>query len=197
MALEVGDFTPAKGFITRLIHVVNAPAEELERRLGFRAGRLGQGWVLLLLKEPIAPGEFAFAGYTNAAGGRTKVTMESGARLSVPIDDQIRARSSAIDKKLGTGWFMQQKTLAESFVLTGSNRIVKVVPHMPHMAAMPDDEQYPAGTGVPQWILHQEKRFLVAAVIGRGRSHDGGGAGASLGGSLDERINEFNRMSAL
>jgi hypothetical protein len=193
MALEVGTFTPAKGFITRLIHVVNQPAAELEQRLGFRAGRLSQGWMLLLLKERIAPGEFAFAGYSNSSGGRSRVTTDSGIELPVPIEDQVRARSGAIDEALGTGWFKLQKDLAESFVLTGSERIVKVVPNMPHMAAIPDDEQYPPGSGVPQWILKQEKLFLVAAVVAPGAAHAGGGAGASL----VERIGTFNRLSAL
>jgi len=192
MVLQVGQLAITKGFIARLIHVVNQPAAELEQRLGFRTGRLGQGWMLLLLKESIAPGEFAFAGYTNSSGGRSKVTTPSGIEHT-PIEDQVRARSTAIDEKLGTGWFKQQKDLAGSFVLTGSQRIVKVVPHMPHMAGIPDDVQYPPGTGVPQWILTKEKQFLVAAVIGRGGTYAGGGPGANL----LERRREFDRLSAL
>ncbi|NKC32817.1 hypothetical protein [Falsiroseomonas selenitidurans] len=176
MALQVGDFTQATGFFTRLIAVVGQPPNELERRLGFHAGRLAQGWMLLALKEAIAPGEFAFAGYTNSAGGRTAATLPSGVTLPVGIDEAMRSRSSEIDRRLGAGWYGAQRSLAESFVLTGPQRIVKVVPRMRHMAAMPDEEQYPPGSGVPQWILLKPKRFIVAAIVRPSAMHLGGGA---------------------
>ncbi|MDO9711330.1 hypothetical protein [Paracraurococcus lichenis] len=177
MALKVGDFVREKGFVTRLIGVINRDAAYLERALGFRAGRLGQGWMLLALKEAVQPEEFAFAGYSHLSGGEAAAATPSGIPLKARIEALSRAASTSADARLGTGHDLAKRQTAESFVLEGANRIVKIVPAMPHMAAIPPDEQYPPGAGLPQWVLLAPKLFVVAAIVGRGSHHSGGGAG--------------------
>ena len=177
MPFAVGDFVREKGFITRLIGVINRPASYLEGALGFRAGRLKQGWMLLALKEAVAPEEFAFAGYSESSGGETVARTPSGAELRTRIDAVARAESTDADARLGTGYGLLKRQVADSFALSGPERIVKVVPHMPHMSAMPPDEQYPPGAGLPQWVLLKPKLFVVAAVVGSGEQHAGGGGG--------------------
>jgi len=91
MPFAVGDFVREKGFITRLIGVINRPASYLEGALGFRAGRLKQGWMLLALKEAVAPEEFAFAGYSQSSGGETGSREHLPARNCAPASTRSRA----------------------------------------------------------------------------------------------------------
>ena len=177
MPLAVGDFVREKGFITRLIGVINRSAAYLEVALGFRERRLAQGWILLALKERVAPEEFAFAGYSQSSGGETLAATPSGVALRTRIDMLAHAGSTEADRRAGTGCDLVKRQLAESFTLEGSDRIVKLVPRMPHMAAMPPDEQYPPGSGLPQWVLLTPKLFVVAAIVGPGERHRGGGTG--------------------
>lgn len=178
MPLAVGDFVKAKGFVTNLMVVINKDARTLERALGFREGRLERGWVLLALKEAVAADDIELAGTTLSSGGKTVATTANGVPLPVSIDQASLARSTDIDRRLGSGYWMQKRIVVDSFHTSGSHRIVKIVPVLPHIQAMPEDEQYPRGAGVFQCILRNEKTFVVAAVVERGRRHIGGGAGS-------------------
>ena len=177
MPLVVANYVREKGFVTRLMGVLNQESDYLERALGFRAGRLAQGWMLLALKKEVLPDEFAFAGYTNSSGGEVVASTPSGARMRTPIEALSQAASGAADARLGTGHGLAKRNVAETFVLERSNRIIKVVPGMQHMNAISADEQYPAGIGLPQWILLAPKLFVVAALIPPSSCHLGGGAG--------------------
>lgn len=165
--MNVGEVKVLSGFFTRLNIVIGLTPTELEGRLGYHAGRLARGWWLLYLKESIAPGEFRLAGHSDSPGGETMTETPSGVPIMARIDEIVRARSTSIDERLGTGYFLIQRQLAESFVLTGPNRIVKVVPVIPHNPATPAKEQYPRGQHAPQWILSSAnpKRFSVAFAV--------------------------------
>ena len=67
---ELGKVVQADGCITRLKFVINRPTRELERRIGYSAGRLDGGWWLLLLQDQVQAAEFEFYGYTQFSGGR-------------------------------------------------------------------------------------------------------------------------------
>lgn len=159
-----GVFLKAKGFVTRLIFVINRPARALEDAIGYHRGRLDQGWSLLLLKEPVSPGDIALAGYSHFSGGRIGHPRHGSTRPTVEAE---AARWLDLDRV--------KTSLAESFVLEGPERIVKLIPASAHDPGMAEPEQYPVGRGIPQWILTREKTFIVAATVQPGSAYLGGG----------------------
>jgi len=166
-----GTFLKAKGFVTRLIFVVNGPARELEARIGDHRGRLDRGWSLLLLKEKVAPGEIALAGYSHLTGGRIGPPEQGLARQTVEADAAGFLDMGGV-----------KRSLAESFVFAGPQRIVKIIPATGHDPAMREPDQYPVGSGIPQWILLTEKTFIVAATVAPGMTYLGGGPDAGPAG---------------
>ena len=168
---EPGTFLKAKGFVTRLIFVINQPARELEARIGYHRGRLDGGFSLLLLKEKVKPEEIVLAGYSHFSGGRIGHPREGASRPTVEADaghllDMARVK----------------RLLAEHFALEGPERIVKIIPATGHDPAMREPDQYPVGSGIPQWILIAEKTFIVAATVGPGMSYLGGGPDSGRSG---------------
>jgi hypothetical protein len=164
--LQPGDTPRCRGYVTTLISVINRPSDELERRLGYNSGRLAQGWALLLLKQSVTGGEFEFAGYTHLSGGRIGNPHLGNSRPRVQDDLQtMLADPSGFATR-----FAQN-----NFVLSGPNRIVKIIPTGTADPALSEPDQYPVGTGIPQWILTREKLFLVAVVVPTGRRYSGGG----------------------
>lgn len=166
-----GEFIKARGFVTRLIFVINKSANDLEDAIGYHRGRLSKGWSLLLLKEKVAPSEIVLAGYSHFSGGRIGHPSRGGAR------ETVEAHAGGF---LDLGRVKQ--SLAESFVLEGPQRIVKVIPATAHDTAMPEPEQYPVGRGIPQWILTADKTFIVAATVRPGMAYRGGGADSGRAG---------------
>lgn len=166
-----GQFIKAKGFVTRLIFVINKSSDQLEDLIGYHRGRLARGWSLLLLKETVAPSEIVLAGYSHFSGGRIGGPQEGLTRETVETHaagflDMGRVKQS----------------LAESFVIEGPQRIVKVIPATGHDPAMAEPDQYPVGLGIPQWILTAEKTFIVAATVQPGMRYLGGGPDAGRTG---------------
>jgi len=167
MARKLGDTVTTRGFVTTLGWVLNRPAVELERDLGFHSGRLSGGWLLLFLKDTVRDAEVELAGTTIASGGLQTVELPGGGTVRERIDTIARARSTAADARYGTGYHQQKKMVMEHFRETGGlKRIVKLVPGIPDMPAMPRDEQYPSGSGIPQWYLQAYKSFVVGAIVG-------------------------------
>lgn len=170
-ALTAGTFIKAKGFVTRLISVINRPASRLEDLIGYHRGRLALGWSLLLLKEAVEPSDIILAGYSHFSGGRIGHPSQGAARMTVDS-------SAATTLDMGR----VKRSLADSFVLTGPQRIVKLIPIMEHDPTMREPEQYPVGRGIPQWILACEKTFIVAATVQPGMAYLGGGPDAGRNG---------------
>jgi len=164
--LAVGETVSRKGFITQLIWVINQSSAELERRLGFSGGRLADGWALLLCKEEIHAGEFRFAGYTQLSGGQVGHPSLGTARPNVHDD---------LQHTLADPSGFSERFAHENMKLSGSHRIVKVVPASDPDPTLSDAESFPPGSGVPQWILTVPKRFLVSAIVRPGVSYGGGG----------------------
>ena len=100
-SLHPGDWPRCRGCITTLISVINRPADDLERRLGFNSGRLAEGWALLLLKEPVAGGEFEFAGYTVPGGAYVNYSSWVSHRLEhvFPEPHEFRPERFAPERK--------------------------------------------------------------------------------------------------
>ncbi|MBW8269345.1 hypothetical protein [Caldovatus aquaticus] len=162
-----GTVLPLHGFVTRLDSVINRPGRVLEDILGYHRGRLARGWALLLLTEPLRPGDFEFAGYTRFSGGRIGHPGLGAARQTA--DARLRAMLGA------QGYDRVKARIADGLEIRGPRRVAKILPAIGHDSGMAEPDQYPPGGGVPQWLLKEARRFIVAAVVPAGRCYRGGG----------------------
>lgn len=174
---RIGDACLLKGDVTSLSAIQGKSVFELELGLGFHAGRLALGFALLQLIEPVSSVDFTWGGTTQHSGGWLFEEVfwwdrKSARRLSgfeyVKVQDSKRGTFLASDNDPSRG-----ERLFDSFMLSeqlklnrppGSDRIVKVVPHIPHfehVSAYPDS---PTG-GVPQWTLARKKLFRCVAIM--------------------------------
>lgn len=171
MPFEINQRVKRGGFVTPLLSVINQSAGELERRIGYASGRMAKGWALLFLKENVEGHEFRYAGYSHFSGGRIGHPRGGDARTRVE-DDLAKLVGSVAD--------MRAKGAARIFQLTGPNRIVKLIPTADENADLETHENYPVGTGIPQFILTEQKWFVVGAIVGAGMVHLGGGVDGPL-----------------
>lgn len=140
MALSVGSKTQVSGYVTKEKFLKGRTLDEIERTLGYHAGRLANGATFLKLDRVPQPGEFSLAGYSQVADHRA--TPPTG------ID---------VDKV--------SQMAAASFTTDGGDRLVKVFPAIGHDATMANDDQYPPGAGCPQWKLTTKIDATVTAVV--------------------------------
>lgn len=157
----------ASGCLTRLIDIVNRTPTELEDLVGFHRGRLANGFCLLLLKQPLAPGDFEFFGYTYMSGGRVGLPHNDSAidRARPKVDDMVRAAIHGPSPKVAPDSY---ERFAASVRLGGPERYVKIIPTTGHDPAMGSADQYPASMkGITQLNLKRAcaKTFLVAAEV--------------------------------
>ena len=149
------------GFFTKAHWLRMQTSAEVERRVGYRAGRLTQGWYLLFLTKVPTPEQFEFRGYSYLSGG-----IERG-HLPIPPDPRN------VEQRLKAGGYdiarMKQNVIRDVFRLDGSNRLAKVIPVQDEFGA----EDYPVGSGIEQWALTVPLPFRVAAFIGPGQTYQG------------------------
>ena len=159
----IGSIETSAGYITQAKFVRMQSASELERRLGFRAGRLKDGFKLMFLIDVLVPDDFEFRGYTQMSGG-----IERGhkAAFAKGPNAEQRLASDGVDLRR-----LKEKICRETFAYQGADRLCKVVPH----AAPFGDADYPAGTGIPQWeiLRNRSKRFKVADLVAPGQAYSG------------------------
>ncbi|RHW17007.1 hypothetical protein D1610_12835 [Sphingomonas gilva] len=135
------------------------PPANVEKSLGFHAGRLSQGYFILLLKEQLKPGDIQMDGTTLRSGG--KFGLPTGDKAS----DATRPRvHDSIDPAMLA--HHQKGMSGDATVLRGINRLSKILPVMPHSDNMAPRDQYPMGGGGGQWTLKAAYAFLVAAYVG-------------------------------
>jgi hypothetical protein len=159
--LKVGSSEHIQGDVTTLNWIGPRPPAAVERALGFRAGRLAAGYWVLLLKEPLRPDDFVFAGTTLRSGGRYGLPAGNAAAdaLRVRVNDRLRIERGTVGYEA-----LQRKVLA-SAAISGLQRIAKVIAVTPHDPSLAPDLQYPPGGGGLQWKLVKKKRFLVAMEV--------------------------------
>jgi hypothetical protein len=151
------------GYFTQAHYVRFQPAAELERRLGYRSGRLGEGWWLCFMMEMPATEDFEVRGFTQMSGGITQGHLASPPD---PRNSEQRLKDGGYD--LGR---IKACLVAATFTLSGPKRLCKVVPVRGEFGS----EDYPPGSGIPQWTLlkSRPKRFKVAARVGQGEIYTG------------------------
>ncbi len=162
--LQIGETLRIAGFFGKALFLRSQPSHEIERRLGYRAGRLQKGWYLLFLTQMPKPTDFEVAGYSHFSGG-----VPQG-HLGKPPDPRTsEQRLSAEGYDLHK---IKQGLIRQTFHLVGSDRLAKVIPVADEHRerGIPD---YPPGSGVPQWKLVSPLNWRVAAAIGPGETYTG------------------------
>jgi hypothetical protein len=133
------------GCITQEKYIKGKNAAELERILGFKTGRLYAGFAVVVLEQLPNNDQFDLLGYSQVAGHKFGVDALKGLDVE-KLKNMLRQ---------------------ETFALAGINRLVKILPNIPHQTYIGNDEnkQYPPGLGVPQWKLTKEIAAKVIAVV--------------------------------
>lgn len=141
--MTIGDVVSRAGFVTRQINLQGQSLREIEVRLGYHAGRLSKGAYFLVALELPQNSGFDLAGYSQVAAHHTNERYGN-------LNDPSNASLDRMKNIASSGWG-----------LTGKDRLVKIVPVVGHDDTMTDDDQYPVGSGIPQWKLTQPIKFLV------------------------------------
>jgi hypothetical protein len=135
------------GYVTQHHFLRGQDARELERRVGYGAGRLKDGFYLLFLNRVPKPDEFELKGYSHLPGGKpVGATDDAEAHLKAGHFDIEKLKLLLIKSK---------------FTVSGSDRLAKILPFA-------DGSSYPPGSGIPQWRLTKKLPCIVAAVIEAG-----------------------------
>lgn len=161
MSLTLGALTPAiSGNITQLKTIILASFRRTETNIGYHAGRLDQGYKLLLLKRMPEPKHFELHGTTLRSGGKFGLPRSTEAE-----DAQRGSVHDSIVSQRGQGGYRDLQELALGFTsVSGPDRLVKILPTTRHDGAMSPSDQYPMGGGFLQWDLKKPGLpFLFAA----------------------------------
>ena len=88
---QLGQFYCEKGFIGKLSYIRGQSSAEIEKRVGYRAGRLSSGWVLLVMLKKPAPDQFSLGGYSQNSNAEVMERSPSGFPVRTRIDTVARA----------------------------------------------------------------------------------------------------------
>ncbi|MEM9318559.1 MAG: hypothetical protein AAGA70_06090 [Pseudomonadota bacterium] len=160
---RAGQTIYAGGYFTLSKYIHGVSGVELARRLGYEPGRLSGGWALVFFSKLPTVHQFSLRGYSHFSGG--KVQGHLSANAGAPhVEDLLR--EDGIDVEA-----IKKRQLRELFTLTGPNRLAKAVP-------LRMGQQYPPGSGVPQWELKTGTRLVaqVAGILGSNQAWTGGHA---------------------
>jgi hypothetical protein len=133
------------GCFTKQIYLQGKTLPEIERILGFHAGRLSQGAKFVVATQLPGIDDFDLAGYTQVAGHHTTAVYGN---INSPAGNNA-----------ANAYRIQKQNAMRSWGLTGTDRLVKVLPAIGHDKDMNPDKQYPPGQGVPQWIVKWERKI--------------------------------------
>lgn len=146
--LALNSIIPLKGFVTQQGYLKGQNLLSVERLLGYGGGRLSKGaWFCELQQMPTIE-DFNLAGYSQVAGHRFAKEFNT----------------SEYDKDKNA-LFIRKKNAMAAWELSGRKSLVKVIPVIAHNYNMTDDDQYPAGEGIPQWNLVRELPFRVVSFV--------------------------------
>lgn len=158
--LTVGQTIARRGNFTMLGYVDQLDRAGLERSLGFHAGRLDDGYAILVIApgQVILPRDLELQGSTRWSGGFSKNVPGQGL---ASLESVLTAR--------GQDPQQLKRKVCEFFARGGKQTPAKVVPVMEHTDGMsyPDAEALAPGvrSGVPQFNLLQPRLFRVIKVV--------------------------------
>lgn len=190
-APELGQPISKGGCVTRFIAIGARDPATLDDAIGYGKGTMAAGFKLAVLMEPIRANHLLFAAYTHASGGRWG--------LPELTPDEDRKRPSVHEGMVKSGQYdvprLQEQFAQDPDNLLGPRRIVKVIPDNQPSSAIPRDD-YPRGSGIPQWILIDRHKFhVVLAVDSNGTAKTAAGwsvpVGANAAYSDRERLFKY------
>ena len=159
--LTVGGTAHLRGFFTKALYLRNQPSREIEKRLGYRAGRLDEGWWLCFLLVMPRGDEFEVRGYSQMSGGVAQGHLKSPPD---PRNAEQTLKDGGVDLvKVKAG------LIASTFRLSGPERLAKVIPARGEFG----ENDYPPGSGIPQWTLTKPLQFKVVAFMGPHEDYQG------------------------
>ena len=156
---SIGQIVEVSGNFTMLKYIEHLGRPELERTIGFDAGRLNNGFSLVVLSDDqlLTPSDIelkASSRWSKGAVGKSNVSLGVEIELLLAQRDQDVAA-------------LKQK-VCNFFAKRGGNRPAKVLPNLRHTEGMryPDAEASGPGKrgGVPQFNLTVARRFVVIRV---------------------------------
>ena len=166
-----GEVQQLEGFFTQALYLRKQPAQEVERRLGYRTGRLHQGYWLMFLTRLPTVDEFEYRGYSQMSDGIPQGHIPGNER-NPNAEQSLRAGGYNLTGNATQSEGMKQKTLRQTFTLHGAHRLAKVRP-VARAHNDPGIPDYPPGSGIPQWTLTKPLPWLAAAFIGPGEMYEG------------------------
>ena len=167
----VGETQPLAGFFTQARYLRMQTAAELERRLGYRAGRLRDGyWLMFLLQMPTVQ-QFEYRGYSQMSGGIAQGHRPEHAN-DPNAENLLKAGGYNLTGTATQKEGMKHRTLRDTFTLSGHLRLAKLRP-VARAHGDPDVADYPPGSGIPQWELVAPLPFVAAAFVAPGGAYDG------------------------
>lgn len=171
MPKAVGEIQMLKGFFTSARTIRMQPAAELERRLGFRFGRLSQGyWLMFLTKLPTVE-QFEYRGMTHMSGGIFQGHKPEH-RNDPNAEQLLQAQGVSLGGNANQSKGAKHATLQDTFTLHGHMRLAKVRP-IAAPVGDPNVPDYPPGSGFPQWELTVSLPWVAAAFVGPGKTYEG------------------------
>ncbi|WP_207431278.1 hypothetical protein [Sabulibacter ruber] len=147
--MHVGETIHPKGCFTQLKYIAGQSLSEVERRLGYRTGRLAKGAYVVQASELPGINDFNLLAYSQIPADRFKTEGKYDLQKA-----NAMFPGTSETKKL-------RQIVLSSWQQSGPDSLVKIIPVTPHS----DRETYPSGSGVPQWELTVPLRCRVAAFV--------------------------------
>ncbi|HEU0045209.1 hypothetical protein [Sphingomonas sp.] len=156
------------GDVTTYAAIASVAFDEVERRIGYRPGRLAKGYDVYELCEPVAVGEFDWTDTTSYSGGwQYQRDADEYARrtdiLRADLGKRFGYQEAVVDAELDRFLASHASKLN---VRSGPARIVKILPVTRHDPNMFWLDQYPNAQvrGTPQWTLHRDRPKLFQKI---------------------------------
>jgi hypothetical protein len=172
--LTVGNVQAFTGDISTLNAIGGPrPPADIEAMLGYRAGRLSQGYYILLLVEELRPEDFVFAGTTLRSGGRAGLpqkTKDADKLRQHVTSDRIREERKHVAEGIKQSaelleYIRQQEHALKTATYRGPNRLAKVLPVERISGDFSPEVEFPMGGGGKQWTIETPKSFLIALQV--------------------------------
>jgi hypothetical protein len=146
--MHVGETIHRKGCFTQLKYIAGQSLSEIERRLGYRTGRLAQGAYVVQASELPGAHEFNLLAYSQTPGDRFKTEGSYDPHKAKAMYGDLD--HNKLRHLVRSGW-----------QISGPDSLVKIIPITEHS----NREMYPPGSGVPQWEMTTPLRCRVAAFV--------------------------------
>jgi hypothetical protein len=165
--LAAGKVHRMRGFCTHAFLLRGKPLSELEKLLGYRAGRLAAGARVLFLEDLPTVDDFQLAGYTYFSDGALRGhKVPSANRDPYRMESLLKTEQGWSDLQLRA---YKQKMIGTKLVISGHERLAKIDPLTPPTA----DEQYPPGEGIFQVKIVRPLRFREKDTVSPGQTWRG------------------------